>query len=71
MLYEVVTTPRTNVTVILYNISSKLDYVRPTIRLRSNKKVKFQRVLKRIYQLYLKSPMARGIRILETLTSEM
>ena len=35
------------------NITSKLDYVRPTIRLRSNKKVKFRRVLKRNYQLYL------------------
>ena len=53
------------------NITSKLDYVRSTIRLRSNKKVKFRRVLKRNYQLYLKSPMARGIRIWETLTSEM
>ena len=51
--------------------TDKLDYVRPLIRLRSNKKVKFKKVLKRNYQLYLKSPMARGIKIWETLTAEM
>ena len=49
----------------------KLDYVRPLIRLRSKKKVKFKKVLKRNYQLYLKSPMARGIKIWETMTAEM
>ena len=51
--------------------TDKLDYVRPLIRLRSNKKVKFKKVLKRNYQLYLKSPMARGIKIWESLTAEM
>ena len=49
----------------------KLDYVRPTIRLRSNRKVKFKKIPKWNYQLYLKSPMARGIKIWEMLTIEM
>ena len=49
----------------------KLDYVRPTIRLRSNRKVKFKEIPKWNYQLYLKSPMARGIKIWEMLYIEM
>ena len=52
----------------LYN---KLNHRRPSINLRSNRKVKFKKKLKRTYQVYLKSPMSRGIKIWDMLTVEV
>ena len=50
---------------------NRLDYLRPNIRLRNNRCIKFKNILKQNYQLYLKSPMSRGIKIWDTLTIEL
>ena len=43
------------------------DPFRPAINLRSNKKVKFKRDTKYRYQIYLKSPRIRGVRVWDML----
>ena len=50
----------------------RLDHVRPKIRLRSNRHVKFKNNNKLNYQLlYLKSQWSISIKVRETLTIEM
>ena len=44
---------------------------RPRIKLHSNKKVKFKRGKMRQYEIYLRSPFQRGLRIWEMLTADM
>ena len=44
-----------------------LDPFRPAINLRSIKKVKFKRDTKYRYQIYLKSPRIRGVRVWDML----
>ena len=48
-------------------LSDKLEYTRPSINLRSNKKVKFKKLRKREYEQYLKSPLVRGVKVWEML----
>ena len=48
-------------------LSDKLEYKRPSINLRSNKKVKFKKLRKRKYEQYLKSPLVRGVKVWEML----
>ena len=52
----------------LYN---KLNHRRPSINLRSNGKVKLKKKLEKNYQVYLKSPMSRGIKIWDMLSFEV
>ena len=47
--------------------TSILDSVRPTINLRSNKKVKFKKQSKYRYTMYLKSPTMRGMKVWDML----
>ena len=48
-----------------------LELHKPKINLRSNKKVKFKKGKLRKYELYLNSPLSRGIKIWDMLTAEM
>ena len=48
-------------------IDGNIEYRRPSINLRSNGKVKFKAKRKRKYELYLKSPKVRGVKLWEML----
>ena len=65
---------REHILCLMYRQSKKkkrLEIKRPRINLRSNNKVKFKKPLMRTYELYLKSPLCRCIKIWETLSSEI
>ena len=49
----------------------RLETTKPTLNLRSNKKVHFKKRPMRRYKLYLHSPLARGVKIWDMLTPEM
>ena len=58
----------------MYRYSKKgenLEFQRPSINLRSNSKVKFKRIQKRRYEIYLKSPKVRGIKVWEMLPANV
>ena len=48
-------------------IDGNIEYRRPSINLRSNGKVKFKAKRRRKYELYLKSPKVRGVKLWEML----
>ena len=48
-------------------IDGNIEYRRPSINLRSNGKVKFKAKWRRKYELYLKSPKVRGVKLWEML----
>ena len=48
-------------------MSGMLDHHRSSINLRSNKKVNFTKKSKWRYELYLKSPKVRGVKVWEML----
>ena len=48
-------------------IDGNIEYRRPSINLRSNGKVKFKAKQRRKYELYLKSPKVRGVKLWEML----
>ena len=53
---------REHILCLMYRHSKKthkLDEVRPKVNLRSNRKVKFKKKRKRLYEIYLKSPLCR------------
>ena len=57
---------REHISCFMYRQSKKpgmLDLDRPTINLRSNKKVKFKKKSKYRYTIYLKSPKVRGMKV--------
>ena len=64
---------REHISCLMYRQSKlpgMLDHGRPTINLRSNAKIKFKkRKNRRKYQLYLKSPKVRGVKVWEMLPS--
>ena len=44
-------------------IDGNIEYWRPSINLRSKRKVKFKAKRRRKYELYLKSPKVRGVKL--------
>ena len=57
---------REHISCFMYRQSKKpgmLDLDRPTINLRSNKKVKFKKKSKYRYTIYLKSPKVHGMKV--------
>ena len=61
---------REHISCFMYRQSKRtsiLDSVRPTINLRSNKKVKFKKQSKYRYTMYLKSPKMRGMKVWDML----
>ena len=64
---------REHISCLMYRQSKlpgMLDHGRPSINLRSNAKIKFKKRKKRQkYQLYLKSPKVRGVKVWEMLPS--
>ena len=65
---------REHLSSLMYRYSKKhenLDCRRPTMNLRSSNKVKFRKKGKRKYELYLKSPKVRGVKVWEMLPSNV
>ena len=65
---------REHILCLMYRQSKKrklIDVERPRMNLRSNDEVKFQKVLMRGYELYLRSPMCRCTKIWDMLKAEV
>ena len=65
---------REHILCLMYRQSRKrnlLDVERPRMSLRSNDKVKFKKMRMRMYELYLKSPMCRCIKLWDMLKAEV
>ena len=61
---------REHLSCIMYRyskLSDKLEYTRPSIYLRCNKKVQFKKFRKCKYEQYLKSPLVPGVKVWEML----
>ena len=65
---------REHILCLMYRQSKKrklIDVARPRMNLRSHDKVKFKKVRMRMYELYLRSPMCRCIRLWDMLKAEV
>ena len=61
---------REHISCFMYRQSKRagiIDFVRPPINLRSNKKVKFKKGAKYRYTMHLKSPRVRGVKVWDML----